>query len=93
MVFLDESIETVDDGYFAVKASDGPERDLWQNSPSTRHGKACGFSFADGHSEIWRWSVLTRDQAWNASLNEMGQGNTQKDLRRMQAAVMTPGAY
>ena len=93
MVFLDESIETVDDGYFAVKASDGAEKDLWQNSPSTRHGKSCGFSFADGHSEIWRWAVLTKDQSWNASLNELGQGNTQKDLRRMQAAVMTPGAY
>ena len=23
--------------------------------PSLRHGRGCGLSFADGHSEIWRF--------------------------------------
>jgi prepilin-type N-terminal cleavage/methylation domain-containing protein/prepilin-type processing-associated H-X9-DG protein len=49
-VFVDEGI-TIDDGYFAVQVV----TDSWQNYPATRHGNSCGFSFADGHAEIWRW--------------------------------------
>jgi prepilin-type processing-associated H-X9-DG protein len=28
---------------------------LWADIPGMYHNKACGFSFADGHSEIHRW--------------------------------------
>src|SRR5690606_25647998 len=62
MVFLDESKETVDDGYFAVKAPrEAGGQNIWQNSPTARHNKGAGFSFADGHAEIWRWVVLNKD--------------------------------
>ena len=27
----------------------------WQDLPASFHGKACGFGFADGHSEIKKW--------------------------------------
>jgi prepilin-type N-terminal cleavage/methylation domain-containing protein/prepilin-type processing-associated H-X9-DG protein len=86
MVFLDESKETVDDGYFAVKAPapDGP--DEWQNSPTVRHNKGCGFSFADGHSEIWHWQFLNKDQGLDAPVNSGGV-NTLKDLLRVKNAV------
>ena len=87
MVFLDESKETVDDGYFAVKAPapDGP--DIWQNSPTVRHNKGSGFSFADGHAEVWRWQFLNRDQGLDASINAGGGVNTKKDLDRLKRAV------
>lgn len=86
MVFLDESKETVDDGYFAVKAPapDGPE--IWQNSPTVRHNKGAGFSFADGHAEIWRWQFLNKDQGLDAPVNSGGV-NTTKDLQRLKRAV------
>jgi len=86
MVFLDESKETVDDGYFAVKAPspDGP--DIWQNSPTARHAKGAGFSFADGHAEVWRWLALNKDQTWDASVN-MGGVNTLRDLQKVKNAV------
>jgi len=86
MVFLDESKETVDDGYFAVKAPapDGP--DVWQNSPTVRHNKGAGFSFADGHAEIWRWQFLNKDQGLDAPINSGGV-NTLKDLNRLKRAV------
>jgi prepilin-type N-terminal cleavage/methylation domain-containing protein/prepilin-type processing-associated H-X9-DG protein len=86
IVFLDESKETVDDGYFAVKAPspDGP--DLWQNSPTTRHNKGCGFSFADGHAEVWRWRFLNKDQGLDAPIS-MGGINTKKDLDKLKRAV------
>lgn len=84
MVFLDESKETVDDGYFAVKAPapDGP--DMWQNSPTVRHNKGAGFSFADGHAEIWKWRVLSRDQGLDAPL---GNPSTLVDLIKVKNAV------
>jgi prepilin-type N-terminal cleavage/methylation domain-containing protein/prepilin-type processing-associated H-X9-DG protein len=52
-VLIDENANSIDDGYFA--GSPGlPGK--WINVPSTRHGNASGLSFADGHSEIKRWS-------------------------------------
>jgi prepilin-type N-terminal cleavage/methylation domain-containing protein/prepilin-type processing-associated H-X9-DG protein len=87
MVFLDESKETIDDGYFAVKApKDAGGENIWQNSPTVRHNRASGFSFADGHAEIWRWTTLSKDQTWDAPVNSGGV-NTQKDLDKLKAAV------
>ena len=87
MVFLDESKETVDDGYFAVKAPSPDGVDSWQNSPTVRHNKGAGFSFADGHAEIWRWQFLNKDQGLDASVNIGGGVSTLKDLNRVKRAV------
>jgi len=55
-VFIDENLNTLDDGYFA--GSPGlPGK--WINVPSTRHGDGAGLSFADGHAEIKRWTDQT----------------------------------
>ena len=52
-VLMDENANSIDDGYFAgTLGSPGK----WINVPSTRHGNSSGLSFADGHSEIKRWS-------------------------------------
>jgi prepilin-type N-terminal cleavage/methylation domain-containing protein len=51
LVFVDESLGTVDDGFFAL-AVDTP---FWQNCPTWRHFQGATFSFADGHSERWGW--------------------------------------
>jgi prepilin-type processing-associated H-X9-DG protein len=50
-VFLDEHPTTLDDGYFLVVL----EGILWGNDPGIYHNGACGFSFADGHSETRKW--------------------------------------
>lgn len=84
ITFVDESIETVDDGYFAVNATG--RIDLWQNSPTARHGRSGVFGFADGHAESWRWRVLGRDQPLDASPTMYG-ASTMEDLRRLQRAV------
>jgi prepilin-type N-terminal cleavage/methylation domain-containing protein/prepilin-type processing-associated H-X9-DG protein len=52
-VFIDEEKDSIDDGFFAVRAL--PTVWLWQNAPASRHGNAGLVSFADGHAEIWRW--------------------------------------
>jgi prepilin-type N-terminal cleavage/methylation domain-containing protein/prepilin-type processing-associated H-X9-DG protein len=84
MTFVDESLETLDDGYFAVNAADSIN--AWQNSPAVRHGRACVLAFADGHAERWKWTALTVDQELSVSVTQYG-GNTTADLRRLQRAV------
>jgi prepilin-type N-terminal cleavage/methylation domain-containing protein/prepilin-type processing-associated H-X9-DG protein len=51
-VFLDEHPEEIDDGYFLVFLD---KKGAWGNGPANYHNGACGFSFADGHSEIKKW--------------------------------------
>lgn len=87
MTFLDESIETLDDGYFAVNAA--AQINEWQNSPTTRHNKSGVFGFVDGHAENWKWLALWRDQVLNATVTQYGP-NTTTDLRRVQRAVFRP---
>jgi prepilin-type N-terminal cleavage/methylation domain-containing protein/prepilin-type processing-associated H-X9-DG protein len=84
MTFVDESIETIDDGYFAVNWANEPT--AWQNSPTARHGQSCVFAFADGHSDRWRWRALNRDQPLDCPYS--GPPNTMLDFRRMQRAVI-----
>ena len=84
MTFVDESIETVDDGYFAVNYS--ARKTDWQNSPTVRHGKSGVFAFADGHAAIWRWRVLNVEQGiWAPS---GGPPNTTFDLQRIWWVVL-----
>ena len=55
-VFVDEHPDSINDGSFF-----NAQRNLeWIDMPSNQHCGACGFAFADGHSEIhkWRASVL-----------------------------------
>jgi len=58
IVFVEESENTIDDGYFAVQ-----DAWFWQNSPSIRHALSSAFSFADGHAEMHRWRTLTTEQS------------------------------
>jgi prepilin-type N-terminal cleavage/methylation domain-containing protein/prepilin-type processing-associated H-X9-DG protein len=87
MTFVDESINTLDDGYFAVNAAS--EINGWQNSPTVRHGQSGVFAFADGHAERWKWVALRLDQYLSVTATQYGP-NTTLDLRRLQAAVFRP---
>jgi prepilin-type N-terminal cleavage/methylation domain-containing protein/prepilin-type processing-associated H-X9-DG protein len=49
-VFVDEHPDSINDsGFF------NPRRTAWADFPAAYHNGACGFSFADGHSEIHKW--------------------------------------
>jgi prepilin-type N-terminal cleavage/methylation domain-containing protein/prepilin-type processing-associated H-X9-DG protein len=50
-VFLDEHPDTINDGGFAVQMNS----QTWVDMPANYHNGACGFAFADGHSEIHKW--------------------------------------
>lgn len=87
LVFVDESKETVDDGYYATQA---PPSKIWQNSPTARHGRSAAFSFADGHSEVFRWIVLSVDQDLDTPAAASKGGNSLSDLKKMQRTVVPP---
>ena len=58
-VFMDESVNTIDDGVYALSWT------MWKNSPSTHHSQGCVLSFADGHVERWKWQGLSGEQTYN----------------------------
>jgi prepilin-type N-terminal cleavage/methylation domain-containing protein/prepilin-type processing-associated H-X9-DG protein len=70
-VIVDEAPNSVDDAYFAVIM----QRLAFQNFPAFYHNGACGFSFADGHSEIKSWK----------------DGRTKKDYPFGTYGVSSPG--
>jgi prepilin-type N-terminal cleavage/methylation domain-containing protein/prepilin-type processing-associated H-X9-DG protein len=83
-VFVDESHYTIDDGYFAVLVRE----DIWQNFPAYRHGESAGFSFADGHSEIWHWVEPTTGTLNNpAGFTRTFPGN--RDLQKVRDGYIT----
>jgi prepilin-type N-terminal cleavage/methylation domain-containing protein/prepilin-type processing-associated H-X9-DG protein len=56
-VFVDEHPDSINDGYFSL----GPGVDSWIDLPASYHNGACGLAFADGHSQIKKWtSSFTR---------------------------------
>ncbi len=50
-VLVDEDDRSLNDAAFGL----GMERAEWIDWPGTYHNNACGFSFADGHSEVHKW--------------------------------------
>jgi prepilin-type N-terminal cleavage/methylation domain-containing protein/prepilin-type processing-associated H-X9-DG protein len=58
-VFVDEHPDSINDaGFF------NPHTTAWVDIPSAYHNGACGFSFADGHSEIHKWKAsMSRGRA------------------------------
>jgi prepilin-type N-terminal cleavage/methylation domain-containing protein/prepilin-type processing-associated H-X9-DG protein len=56
-VMLDEREDSINDGYFVTEMDYYPDitRTKIVDYPASYHNKACGFSFADGHSEIHKW--------------------------------------
>jgi prepilin-type N-terminal cleavage/methylation domain-containing protein/prepilin-type processing-associated H-X9-DG protein len=54
-LMIDEHPDSINDGYFI----NNPTATAWQDLPASYHNGACGFSFADGHSEIKKWRSAT----------------------------------
>jgi len=55
-VFIDENPDSINDAAYAVKMDLSGRLATWQDLPSASpHAGACGFSFADGHSEVKVW--------------------------------------
>jgi prepilin-type N-terminal cleavage/methylation domain-containing protein/prepilin-type processing-associated H-X9-DG protein len=55
LVFVDENPDSINDAAWAVEMPASAAATLWIDWPSKTHANACGFSFADGHSQIHKW--------------------------------------
>ena len=57
-ILLDEHENSINDAhYFPFSDLNRFNNNPWLDAPSGRHGNAGGFAFADGHSEIHKWST------------------------------------
>ena len=56
-VFVDEHPDSMNDGFFCTDMNPAPNlaNAVLRDGPASYHNGACGFAFADGHSEIKRW--------------------------------------
>jgi prepilin-type processing-associated H-X9-DG protein len=57
-VLLDEHPDSLDDGLYSIgmqNSSVTGTQTFWIEFPAKWHNNSCGFSFADGHSEIHHW--------------------------------------
>jgi len=58
-VLIEEREDSINDGYFVVDMAGYPNQpNRWKivDYPASYHNGACGFSFADGHAEIHKWT-------------------------------------
>ncbi len=83
-VFVDESMYTIDDGYFAVQITGTS----WQNYPAVRHNNSGSFSFVDGHAESWKWLEPQTAQLTNPSGFAAAIRNS-RDLQRLRDGYIT----
>jgi prepilin-type processing-associated H-X9-DG protein len=56
-VLVDEHPDSINDGFFCVQMNPAPNLASAElpDCPASYHNGACGFAFADGHSEIKKW--------------------------------------
>jgi prepilin-type processing-associated H-X9-DG protein len=84
IVFIDEGWMTPD--AFAVHY----DQETWWDDPPVRHGDGSTLSFADGHSEHWKWKGIdTIKRARDVETGHQGNWTPQseagyRDLYRMQ---------
>jgi len=95
-VFLDESPNTIDDGQFGLSpAGQNNTVNTWLNYPTARHNDASVFSFADGHSEAFKWhgGLLAKLETERPIPTPpiTASGIDLDDLRKVQSALALPG--
>jgi prepilin-type N-terminal cleavage/methylation domain-containing protein/prepilin-type processing-associated H-X9-DG protein len=85
-VFIDEHEGSIDNARFAMLP---PTEWTWIDFPSTRHGAGCGLSFADGHSEIWKWREARTFQisAMKGWIQDQTTKPGDRDLGRVHQAI------
>ena len=68
-------------------------RDTWWDSPMVRHSDGATFSFADGHSEYWKWKgketveIAKRQDKMHTNNEPARTADGKRDLYRVQKAV------
>jgi len=78
-LFVDEHPDSINDGciLFALATADS-----WIDLPASYHNGACGFCFADGHSEIHKWlEATTRKPVAQVSTSGFPSSKNDRDIQ------------
>jgi prepilin-type N-terminal cleavage/methylation domain-containing protein/prepilin-type processing-associated H-X9-DG protein len=84
ITFADESLESIDDGCFALTYQ--ASLSVWRNAPTGRHQRGGNFAYADGHAEHWKWAGLPDELYCDTKATE----ENASDFRRLSLAVFRP---
>jgi prepilin-type N-terminal cleavage/methylation domain-containing protein/prepilin-type processing-associated H-X9-DG protein len=83
-VLVDEHPDSMNDGFFCTQMNPavGPNLGAAElpDCPASYHNGACGFSFADGHSEIHKWKDKRTMPAVKRSGYSPGSQSNNKDI-------------
>lgn len=83
-VFIDVHEAEIVDSLFGIPWPGSYYPDQWWDLPANRHTQGCNFSFADGHTEHWRWRSPRIFQYLGQSVSTPAE---LLDYRRVQAHV------
>jgi len=75
-IFIDEHVESIDDGIFAGPGEDG----IWWEMPADRHSRGCNLSFSDGHVEHHHWRAPKKFRSYLQPVNGTDGGKDRRDL-------------
>lgn len=94
-VLLDMREDSIDMGNLCVNMSgfrEDPNQYRFWDLPGTYHAGACGFSFADGHSEIkkWRDARTTPPLVRDGFVNDVFMSPNNRDIEWMQERATRP---
>ena len=79
-VTVDENPDSINDAAFAVAMDGVYPNTTWQDTPANTHAGACGFGFADGHSEVHKWKD---SQTLNLKTTYLYQNSTVYQAKNM----------
>jgi len=81
-VFVDEHPDSINDGFFCTDMKPAPNLAgaVLPDAPASYHNGACGFAFADGHSEIHKWKDSRTKLPIKRSGYNAGNQSNNKDI-------------
>ncbi|MSU35825.1 MAG: type II secretion system protein [Pedosphaera sp.] len=91
-VFVDEHPDSINDGFFCTDMKPAPNLAgaVLPDGPASYHNGACGFAFADGHSEIKKWiDPRTKIPVKRSGFNPGSQANN-KDIQWLWSKTTQP---
>jgi prepilin-type processing-associated H-X9-DG protein len=90
-VFIDEREDGINDGWFIVDMSgfspQNPNAYTIVDYPADRHNRGVNLSFADGHTETWRWKDRRTMPPHNFGLILGVVSPNNPDVARLQSAA------
>lgn len=90
LVFIDVHEAGILDSEFGIPWIGSFYGDQWWDLPANRHGQGCNFSFADGHTEHWKWRV---PKIFYSLGQDVSGPDELQDFRKVQAHIKPANGY